>query len=278
MKLFPGVGAALIGLSVSLSGSTPAGSTPGTHSALHPIVDAQSGYLIGGSRNGKWVSDKEVAKSLTGSEAYRVFGSSTQAGQTTGSRSRTGEAPCELTQWVKLQKNFNGQIAVSANWNPLPRRVRPQNTNQKIYRDEVARILEMGGLTKPEVKIMQLWRVDLDGDGTEEVLLSAANYNGQNSGPNNMSSSSSAGNYALALLRKVVNGKVRTIELETEIYPGTRDFNAPNVFRFAGAYDLNGDGKMEIVLRGRYYEGDWISVYEIKGASAKEVLSSGCGA
>jgi hypothetical protein len=272
MKIFLGVGAALIGLSMSLSGSTP-----DTKSALHPIVDAKFGYLIGGSRNGKWVSDKEVAKSLTGGEAYRVFNSSTQAGQTTGSKSHVNESPCELTQWVNLQKNFNGQIAVSANWNPLPRHLRPQNTNQKIYRDEVARILKKGGIKKPKVIIMQLWRIDLDGDGTDEVLISAANYNGQKDVPDHMSSYSSAGNYSLALLRKVVNGKVHTIVLGAEIYPQSKDFSAPNVFRFVGAYDLNGDGKMEVVMRGRYYEGDWISVYEVKGASAKEVLASGCG-
>ncbi len=273
MKLFFGVSTALIGLSVALSGSTPS-----VKSALHPIVDAQSGYLIGGSRSGKWIADKEVAKTLTGAETYRVFGSSSQLGQSAGSKSRTNEEPCIETHRINLQKNFNGQAAVSANWNPLPRRVRAQDTNQKIYRDEVARILKKGGINQPKVIITQLWRVDLEGDGVEEVLLSASNYSGQQDWPRKIGSYSSAGDYSIAVLRKVVNGKVRTIQLGAEIYPKTKEFNAPSAFTFAGVYDLNGDGKMEVVVRGTYYEGDWTSVYEVRGASAKEVLTVGCGA
>lgn len=273
MKLFICVSVALVCLSVAISGSTPKASSP-----LHPIVDAQTGYLIGGSQNGKWVSDKDVAKKLRGGEAYRVFDRSKQVGQTTGTKTRTNEAPCDLTHWVKLQKNFNGQIALSADWNPLLRSVRPQNTNQKFYRNEVARILKERGIKKPKVIITQLWRVDLDGDGSDEVLLSASNYEGQKAGPNDIASYSRAGDYSFALLRKVVNGKVRTIMLEYNFYPQAKTFNAPNFFTLAGVYDLNGDGKMEVVMRGRYYEGDWMSVYEVQGASAKEVLASGCGA
>jgi hypothetical protein len=273
VKLFLGVSAALIGMSAALSGSTPA-----VKSALHPIVDPQSGYLIGGSKNGKWVTDKETAKSLTGADTYRVLGHSTPLGQAIGSKARTGEAPCSETFWVNLSKNFNGQIAVSADWNPVPRHLRVQNPQQKFYRSEVARVLRARGIKNPKVRIAQLWRVDLDGDGTDEVLLLATNHRGQKAGPNGISSASSAGDYSLALLRKIVDGKVRTLTLAQEIYPQAKTFNAPNVFSFAGVYDLNGDGKMEIVLRGRYYEGDWMSVYEVRGAGAREVLSSGCGA
>jgi len=37
-------------------------------------------------------------------------------------------------------------------------------------------------------------------------------------------------------------------------------------------------GKMEIVTHGRYYEGDWTTIYEMRGVKAVKVLEEGCGA
>jgi hypothetical protein len=40
---------------------------------------------------------------------------------------------------------------------------------------------------------------------------------------------------------------------------------------------LNGDGKMEIVTFGRYYEGDGTMVYEMRNNKAVKVLEAACG-
>jgi len=249
-----------------------------TSTDVHPIVDAQSGYLLGGSKNGKWISAGETAKSLQGGEKYSVYAADARAGQTTGSRTRTNEAPCEDTHWVNLKKNFNGVLGVSASWNVMPRAPRPQNLNQKFYRDEVGKVLKANKIKNPQVVISQLWRVDLDGDKVDEVLLSATNYAGEKAAPKNVSPNAKAGEYSLVLLRRMVKGKVQTITLVREIYAQNKQFSAPNIHRIAGVYDLNGDGKMEIVLRGRYYEGDWVSILEAKGDLVKEVFLAGCGA
>ena len=250
-----------------------------TKEGVHPIVDAQSGYLLGGSKDGKWIKDKETAKNLNGEETYRVQGKLAAAGKTSGSNTRTNQAPCDETFWVTLKKNFNGVVGVGGDWNPMPRKPRPQNLDQKIYRNEVARILKANKIRKPKIVITQLWRVDLDGDKVDEVLLSATNYKStEKPMPYYISSNATAGDYSLVLLRKIVKGKVQTIPLAEEIYSQNKEFSAPSVHRIAGVYDLNGDGKMEILLNSRYYEGDWMSVLEVKGAQVKEVLAAGCGA
>ncbi len=248
---------------------------------VQPIVDAQSGYLIGGSARGNWIAAKDVAKTLKANEKYSVYGSSTFLGKTTGSKPRSQEAPCEETQWVTLKKNFNGVLGLSETAKPIPRKVRVQNVNQKIYRDAVMKILKAGKIKNPKVVVSQIWRVDLDGDNTDEVLISATHYanpRGEKPQPFHISSSANAGDYSLVLLRKIIRGKVQTIVLEQEIYAQNKEFSAPSMHRLSGVYDLNGDGNMEILLNSRYYEGDWMSVVEVKGAAAREVLSVGCGA
>ena len=63
-----------------------------------------------------------------------------------------------------------------------------------------------------------------------------------------------------------------------EYYPKAKKFNAPAEHRIIGVLDLNGDGIMEIVLSGRYYEGDWVDAYRVDGAKIIKLFSMGCGA
>lgn len=42
--------------------------------------------------------------------------------------------------------------------------------------------------------------------------------------------------------------------------------------------DLNGDGKLEIIVRSHYYEGAETTIYDCSGGECKGVLSVACGA
>ena len=41
--------------------------------------------------------------------------------------------------------------------------------------------------------------------------------------------------------------------------------------------DLNGDGRMEIVVYSYYYEGSFTTAYTLKDGKVKAVLDAGCG-
>ena len=73
----------------------------------------------------------------------------------------------------KLDK---GVIALAAPWNALPRKPRIADTTQQVYVDAVRDFLKTKGIAQPTVKIDNIVRVDLHGDGEEEVLISATNY------------------------------------------------------------------------------------------------------
>lgn len=47
---------------------------------------------------------------------------------------------------------------------------------------------------------------------------------------------------------------------------------------FLIGFDLNGDGKMEIVVSSRYYEGEATIIYQCDRKKIEDVLSVGCGA
>ena len=66
------------------------------------------------------------------------------------------------------------------------------------------------------MKIENILRVDLDGDGEDEVLISATNYFDKK---NRVPMRSPAGSYSMVLLRRVVAGKVETQLVEGEFHP-----------------------------------------------------------
>jgi hypothetical protein len=79
----------------------------------------------------------------------------------------------------------------------------------------------------------------------------------------------------------VVKGKVETIVLDGEYHPKPRNPETdgpPNVYSLAAVLDLNGDGRMEIIVQGAYYEGDWKTVYALHGSEVKNIFGCGCGA
>ncbi len=73
-------------------------------------------------------------------------------------------------------KPKDGVIGLAATWNALPRRPVIADATQSVYVEAVRDFLKTRGIADPKVRITRILRVDLDGDGEEEVLISATNY------------------------------------------------------------------------------------------------------
>ena len=172
-------------------------------------------------------------------------------------------------------QNAPQKLALSGAKNPQPRRVRKLSVNAKTYRRALSRILQSNGVRVLAPKLTQVLRVDLNGDGQSEVLLAARS--GDNMGHK---AYAKRGDYALAAVRYVVNGRVQTKVLDADIY--THDAMggavAASDFAFLACVDINGDGKMEIAVASRYYEGSSIAIYSFDGRNFRKVMEFGSGA
>jgi hypothetical protein len=252
-----------------------------TASDLHPIVEVQSGYLFGAVSNGKWLKAEETAKAVQADTTYQIYSLTDKVGEAKGSAPKSVDEPCPDTMEVSLsEKPEDGVIGLAASWNALPRKPRIADTTQHVYVDAVRDFLKTKGIDQPKVKIDNIVRVDLDGNGEEEVLIGATNYFSKD---NRVPMRSPAGSYSMVLLRRVVVGKVQTQLVEGEFHPQAyvrRDdsFDAPNVYKVIATLDLDGDGKMEIVVGSNYYEGEAITIYRCDPTMAEALLSVGCGA
>ena len=239
-----------------------------------------TGYLLGASAGGQWVKPEAAAGLIPGGEHYRLFTLTGEIGSSVGGKPAKGEDACADTLYVTLTPFPAGRgslVAVAGPWNAMPRRLKIASPEAQAYREAAAEILKSKGIANPKINLTQVIQVDLDGDGVEEVLVSAANYAKSGSG-GGLTPDARAGDYSLVFLRQVVQGKVVTKIITGEYYPKAKKFNAPAEHRIIGVLDLNGDGSLEIVLSGRYYEGDWVEAFRVHGAKISKLFSMGCGA
>src|SRR6266542_2326921 len=247
---------------------------------FHPIVEVQSGYLFGATADRKWIKADEAAKALPDETTYQVYGLTQSLSEAKGSKPKPSEGDvCSDVLTVSLSpKPDKGVIALAAPWNALTRKPRIAGTTQEIYIDAVREFLKTKGIEQPKVKIDSILRVDLDGDGEDEVLISATNYFSKESVPMR----SPAGSYSMVVLRRGMSGKGGTALGEGEFHPKAYvrkedSFDAPNAYKVIATLDLDGDGKMEIVVRSDYYEGGATTIYRCNPKKIEELLSVACG-
>ena len=236
-----------------------------------PIVELRTNGLLGGVQNGKWIEAKRVAPLLKNKNEFFLLNPSGGKQSIFSTEKPRGLGICQDYYEIPFGGETKNGVAIgsAANWNLMPRALKEIGKTDATYLKIVGDFLRTKGIAKPAAKISQGFRVDLDGDGTEEVVLAATNYH------SGVIPSVKAGDYSFLLLRKVVGGKAQNILIAGEFYPKAKEFSAPNEFSIQAIADLNGDGRMEIVMHGAYYEGAGSEIYDVSGAKPKMVLGAG---
>jgi len=245
---------------------------------LHPIVDAGEGFLVGASGDGKWWEGARAVKAVREGTSVRLFSLTRELGIVKAGAPKPAGEPLPDVWTVPLtDAPHEAVIGVVASWDPLPRKPKLADPTQPAYVEAVRKYLQSRGIVKPDVKITKIVRIDLDGDGTDEVLISATNYF-EKGGDSDIPNGAPAGSYSCILLRRETKGGVETQLLAGDFYPKKQTFNAPQRHEIVAVLDLTGDHKMEVVLHSSYYEGGWTAVYECARGKVKKVLEAGGGA
>lgn len=166
-------------------------------------------------------------------------------------------------------------VAVNATWNPVPRPPAVLDPATATAEDVqfVQEQLTAAGIGGSPVAIAQLLRVDLDGDGTDETVIAAEH-------PSlNLGEGPRAGWYSTVLLRSVIAGVPTTTVLFADVHTVDDDsYPSGTVFRVDAIADLNGDGRSEIVVGSRQFEGVGATVFALDTTGVpQQVLTGGCG-
>ena len=259
------------------------------YSQNETVLIAHNNYLVGAVQNGKWLKDVDVT--VQAAKPARFIGfDSFQNRKPAEIYGTLGELGCGgwfyyFGKTAKTPENVFGDdslkpvlaIGANAKWNPLPRTPKKLDSTDKTYQKIALNFLRTKGIIIKAVKLENVNSIDLEGDGTAEIFLEATTYkdkSGELYFP-----SARAGDYSFVLMRKMINGKPQDFLIEGEFSPqkpAVEDYITE--FDLSAFADLNGDGKMEVILKGLYsYGGESTKIYELNKNNLKEVLFNECG-
>jgi hypothetical protein len=166
---------------------------------------------------------------------------------------------------------YNAVAVLEQPWPLKPRPVAVTSVSPDAYRalGEAAFTGESVDATKGDIE--QLVVADLDGDGDDEALA-AFEFIQPSVGPG------AAGDLASLLVIDVTTRAADTVLLSAIDQGADVPSEIIERYRVLDVADLNGDGRMEVLVHAWYYEGAGVLVYTYDGTTLTEVLSTGCGA
>ena len=242
--------------------------------------------ILLGKWDGKnWINAEKTFDKLTGKEKYVTYEKRGLNPSTGHVGKRIEEEDRALwTQMIQIDGDsergdgFDGLALIRAvNFGKFEE----LGTKSKVYIDYIAGLLAENGLKGENIIINQIVRTDLDNDGIDEVIISASNIsNGLDPDEYN---SIKKGQYSMLVMRKLVNGEIKTVylckDIEMKKKDKDRQFNELLLtYEVLEIADFNFDDKHELIVDGYYYEGMDLSVFEINGTNFSIVLQNGYGA
>jgi hypothetical protein len=162
-------------------------------------------------------------------------------------------------------------VATSRTLRPLPRRARRQHPSRPELRTSTRGLLARHGIPVPaRPRILESVRVDLNGDGLEEVLWTARSRDGWNCPyKEDLLGGPKPNDYALLGIRFVTD---RGVCSETLAIAAAGD--DCNWYRLFTPLDINGDGRLEILAHQQGFEEDTLLAFTFDGNRITGVLGT----
>jgi hypothetical protein len=221
--------------------------------------------LLGTYKDGQWINSKQSEELVKGSEKFTFYSLSKAIGSGVNAKIEKFEGGSALD----IERDFNSSrsrdnffsyficdIGMSGVWNALPRQAKSHNTNTGYFIDVVKDILGEKGLPESKIDIKRLIGVDLEGDGTEEVVISATDYELKALTPH-----TDIGSYSVIILRKIINGSVKNIIIKEQYSKEKPEYKY--VFDCPLILDVDNDGEMELVIESRFGAWSIIEFYKV---------------
>jgi hypothetical protein len=231
--------------------------------------------LLGAYADGTWMKDEDVFDNFAYEQAVDVYDLNGFYGNTLIHDITELAPPYCGSMYIgsDMDTSSGWQFAFYQGWQVTQRPWTDISVDSDYYMEAVADWLSAQGIAAPNVQITRVVRVDLEGDGIDEVFISASYFKS----PNPESPLTEYGDYSIVLLRKVSGDAVITLPVVADVYHFSQPEAAyPYTYLLSSFLDLNQDGNLEVILDVTRWEGYGILVFEIKGSEIIQALTEIC--
>jgi len=163
-----------------------------------------------------------------------------------------------------------GMVAVLDGWNVTKHVVTELSADGQFYQQAALDWLAAEGVSAPQIGILRVFRVDIEGDGTDEIFINATHLD-------DSQHTTKAGDYSILLMRKVAGNEAVTKLIVGDVYRSQeQEITFPRTYSLGNFIDLNQDGTMEVVVDIQKWEGFGAIVYQIDDQEAIQTLRAEC--
>jgi hypothetical protein len=187
-------------------------------------------------------------------------------------RSLSGPHPAEAMQgpYLEVRRPAPGGIAVSGSGRLQVRLPRRQSPDRPELLQSTREILQRHGVrTELRPVIKEAWRVDLNGDGKEEVLWTARSRAGWKSPYRTGPGAARPGDFVLLGLRYLAGSRIQAVPLALETHATQVAW-----YRVLAPLDVNRDGKLEIYAHARYFEESRLLAFTFDGRRVQGIIGT----
>ena len=204
--------------------------------------------VIGVTVDGEWRGRDEIGKYIKGGEKYRTYSQARLLGEFDGGAPIeesyiTGEKGYRIALKPETEELYDAAFSITGNWDPLPRVPVIKESGLDEYEPLIKDMLKKNGMPDAVVLIKQVAVADLDGDGTEEAIITASNYVQEDyDSISNGDFDETEDMYSMIVLQKTVDGVKKNIVI-SECYKKLDEY------KLSFISDMDGDGVMEFLVR-----------------------------
>lgn len=225
--------------------------------------------LLGGVQGGRWLSADQAAAQIGGASGYDVYTFAGGPHQIYGYAPETSMISRDYFLSTDAALNETGMIGVSPGWRVTHGAAVELPSENELYRQVVTDWLSQAGIADPQTGTMHIYRVDLEGDGTDEIFISDTRVESQHT--------VAAGDHSIVLMRKVTGNGAITIPILVDLYAAVGYGNPfPCSYSISNFIDLNQDGVLEAIVEFDRWEAFGASVYQVNGETVQQVLGKTC--
>jgi len=230
--------------------------------------------VVGGIQNERWLAANEVAEYVQPGQTFDIYAPDGFAGEASLVDYGFFMQPLMCGTYYAgsdFSLDVPGLVGVARGWEVTSRPSQDLPVDTPVYQQAVGDWLVSQGIPQPDVRVTRVVRVDIEGDGVDEVFISASRFLDE-SGHN-----TELGDYSILLMRKVTGDRVITVPVVADVYSSpAAELTFSFTYLLVNFLDLNADGILEAIVDVSRWEGNGVLVFQVDGMNVTQALMSVC--